>query len=592
MNLYYKNKQKGFSLIDSIIAISIMSLVFFGIFGVFKLSIDVLSNNKARVGAISLANEQMEFVRSLSYDDVGTLNGIPSGNIPQSEEISLNGIKYNRRTLIQYIDDAKDGKEDSDENGITADYKKVKIEVSWQDKRNRTKFFSLISNIVPKGIETTAGGGTILINVFDAMGVPIQGAQVNIVNNEILPSVNLNVFTNLEGKVIFPGSPSANNYKITVTKDGYSTAKTYGVDALNVNPSPGNLSVLEGDLTTASFPIDLVSKKTIKTFFAVKNENWEDLFDDLTKISTTTNTEIINGSLDLLFDNGSYKYAGFAFSNNINPSYLKKWDEFYWDDISPLNTGIAYQIYYSDDTVNYNLIPDSDLAGNSSGLTSSPVDLSGLDISNYNDLRLSAVLSTTDASTTPSVLSWGISYQSGPTPFPNVSFHMEGDKTIGSDSSNNPIKKYSENLQTGVSGELILNSLEWDNYLVTVDGDSLGYDISESCPPQPVSLEPNTDVTTKIILSPHTSNSLLVSISDSGGNLLNGATVKLYRDGFEETKIVESCGQVFFDSLSVGSVGSGNAYSLDVTLTGFENSTTSDINISGTVKNNIILESL
>lgn len=210
-------KQKGSSLIDIIIGVSIMVIVFVSIFSVFKLSIDLVSNSKAKVGALALANEQLEFLRSLSYDDVGTIGGIPFGNIPQEETIVLNQVTYTRRTFIQYIDDSKDGLNEDDENNITADYKLVKVEVKWV-LNNKERKFSLVSNIVPKGVETLEGGGLLTINIMNAFGAPVVEAEVNIKNNNTNPSINMTTFTGVSGKVSFPGAPESSGYEIIVEK--------------------------------------------------------------------------------------------------------------------------------------------------------------------------------------------------------------------------------------------------------------------------------------------------------------------------------------------------------------------------------------
>src|SRR3990172_11037936 len=97
---------RGVTLIDTLVAVSLMVLIFMGIFGAFQLSVDVVTNNKARAGATALANERMEYIRSLTYSQVGTVGGIPAGIIPQVETIVLNGITYTRRTFIQYADDS------------------------------------------------------------------------------------------------------------------------------------------------------------------------------------------------------------------------------------------------------------------------------------------------------------------------------------------------------------------------------------------------------------------------------------------------------------------------------------------------------
>ena len=294
-----KQKTRGFLLIDVIVGVGLMTVAFFSIFGAFQLSVEIITNSKARVGALALAQEKIESIRSLAYKDVGTLGGIPAGNILQNEVVTLNNIDYSRRVLIQNVDDAKDGIGALDENGITADYKRAKVEVSWYIRKS-TKSLSLTTNIVPKGIESIAGGGTIIINVFDALGVAVSGANVHIENNTLTPKVSIDISTNTKGKVTFPGSPSGNSYEVTVSKNGYSTAKTYSITTANPNPNPGNISVLEGQTTSVSFAIDKVSVKTVRTFSPIVNNKWKDFFDDVLKISTKTNTSVLNGDRYLL----------------------------------------------------------------------------------------------------------------------------------------------------------------------------------------------------------------------------------------------------------------------------------------------------
>src|SRR3989344_3874731 len=69
---YTRSGSRGVTLIDTVVASGLMLLVFTGIVGVFRLSVDVVSNNKARAGAIALADERMEYIRSLSYGSIGT----------------------------------------------------------------------------------------------------------------------------------------------------------------------------------------------------------------------------------------------------------------------------------------------------------------------------------------------------------------------------------------------------------------------------------------------------------------------------------------------------------------------------------------
>ncbi len=130
---------RGATLIDTLISTALMLVVFIGIAAAFRLSIDVVTNNKARAGAIALANERVEYIRSLPYDDVATVGGIPAGAIPATEDVALNGITYTRRTIVIYGDDPKDGLGALDENDILTDYKQVKVETSWTLKYGQRK---------------------------------------------------------------------------------------------------------------------------------------------------------------------------------------------------------------------------------------------------------------------------------------------------------------------------------------------------------------------------------------------------------------------------------------------------------------------
>lgn len=149
-----RNLSRGVTLIDTVVGTALMLVVFVGIAGAFQLSIDVVTSNKSRAGAIALADERMEYIRSLAYASVGTSGGNPSGAIAQSETVVMNGISYTRRTVIVYVDDPKDGLAGADSNGITRDYKAIKVDVSWRS-RIGVRHIILVTRISPPyGVET------------------------------------------------------------------------------------------------------------------------------------------------------------------------------------------------------------------------------------------------------------------------------------------------------------------------------------------------------------------------------------------------------------------------------------------------------
>ncbi len=566
---------RGFSLIDTIIGIALMTIVFFALFGAFRFSLILLGIAKAKISAIALANEQMEYIRSIDYDSVGTVSGIPAGAIPQIENFTYNNIAYTRRVLVQYEDAPQDGLGAADSNSLTADYKRIKVTVSWT-ARGRAFEYSLISTMVPRGVESVAGGGTLRIYALSALGAPLDDATVRIQNPSTTPAIDVTVNTNSAGKVEFPGgTPAASGYQITVSKSGYSTAKTYSVTAANPSPSPGHLTVVAGGTTSSTFSIDQTATNTIRTFIPLQAGSFSDSFPNSAQTSLLASTTVAGGEVDLVIDPDTSDYApqGEVRSTTVNPSYLYSWESFSWTDDRPAGTDIRYRVYY-DTGSGYALVPDSALPGNALGATTSPIVLTTLATTTYPRLRLSATLAASVGSTTPSVHDWDLSYKGGPTPLPNIAFTLQGAKTIGTNGVGTPIYKYSQSLNTGASSVVAVPGLEWDNYTITLSGGT--YDIAESCKPQPVGVTPGSMITTDLTLAAHTTNSLLVAVRDNAGALASGATVRLYGGATDITKTSSECGQAFFSSLS-----SSLPYTLEVSKSGFQTTTITPVNVGG-----------
>jgi hypothetical protein len=258
--------ERGVTLLDTVVGSALLLVVFLGISATFRLSIDVVTNNKARAGAITLANEQLEYIRSLSYDAIGTEGGIPSGVISQSEALSHNGVSYTRRTTIQYADDPADGAGVADENAISADYKSARVEVSWTTRGN-TRGVALVTRVEPpNGMETAVSGGTLSIIVVDSDNEPVSSASVSITNSSANPDIDIDTYTNANGQVTLVGATTTGTYNVSVTRAGYSTDATYTIP----NPVRGPLSVAANQTTSATFQIDLLSSLSVLT------RAWED----------------------------------------------------------------------------------------------------------------------------------------------------------------------------------------------------------------------------------------------------------------------------------------------------------------------------
>lgn len=253
-----KKKTCGQIYLDLLIAIAILAILSAALFSLVATALSLTSFTKARITAKHLAQEKIELIRNLSYQNVGTIGGIPSGPLPQDENIFRNDLNYHVKTTIVYIDDPFD--ESAPDDLLPTDYKRVRVEVFWEGLAASAKNpITLITDIAPRGIETTKGGGTLSILIFDANSQPVPQAAVSITNDKVDPVINLNLKSDDNGRVILPGAPVCTDcYKVSVSKENYSSERTYSPEEI-ANPYKPHLSVLENQLTEISFMIDKLS---------------------------------------------------------------------------------------------------------------------------------------------------------------------------------------------------------------------------------------------------------------------------------------------------------------------------------------------
>ena len=559
---------RGMGLIETVIGVAIMLAVFLSLFAGFRLAIELVYNTKAKTGAVALITEQMESVRGRTYDAVGTVGGIPAGDIPQIQQKTLNNIAYTIRTLIQYVDAPEDGLGAADTNAVTADHKSIKVEVTWAVHGKSRSTFA-VTRVSPHGVESLLNGGTLRVNTFNALATPVPGATVRIQNQASTPTVDVSAATDSTGAVIFPGTPVAPGYHITVTKSGYSSSTTYAPTVANPNPNPGDVAVADKQTTTVSFGIDLLGSLRVLTFEPLGPGAFDDTFVDESYLSATSSVVISNDALELLSDGSTFASEGFARSVPISPPYLVSWGELTLDTATPQDTSIVVRVYYLDGSA-YVLVPDDALAGNSAGFSGGIIDVSTLPTATYTSLKIEATLSTTDPAVTARLSEWALSYSAGPTPLPNVAFDIHGAKTIGTSGSGVPIAKYSGTYSTSLDGEKVLSSLEWDTYTLSVPS---SYGISERCP-FGISIAPGEQKMVSLTLDDPTTNSLLMYVA-SGGSPVPTATVSVSGPlPVQSQKTTSACGQVYFDSLSAGtytitvSAPSYAPYSEDVSVAG------------------------
>lgn len=243
---------------EMLFAIAIFAMVATSLTSLIYLGIQIIRDDQARLDALAMAESQIETLRNVPYESVGTAGGVPSGPFEQLSTITRNNKIFTIETDIRYVDDPFDDVAPTDL--VNTDYKKVRVEVTWEGQYLQDPVV-ILTNIVPNGIESTSGGGTLWVEVRDAAAEPVVGAEVSIINPDVLPTVNISSFTDINGRFILPGAtPGTQSYQITTTKGGFSTAQTYDVDLVaNPNPSPGHQTVLAGEVTLITLFIDQLS---------------------------------------------------------------------------------------------------------------------------------------------------------------------------------------------------------------------------------------------------------------------------------------------------------------------------------------------
>jgi len=475
--------QRGMTLIDVLVGSALVLIIFLALLGLLRASLLISSSAKAKAGATAIATTQMEYLRSLPYTSVGTIGGIPAGLIAQATTTTMNGVPYGVRTLIEYVDDPKDGSGAADSNSITTDYKRAKVAVTYLF-RGTTREVALISNIAPPSIETTTGGGTLRVNVVDAVGTAVPGASVRIENPSASPAVDFTTFSDVVGSISLPGAPTSTDYRITVTKSGYSTAETYARDATNQNPTPGYLTVVENQTTSSTFAIDLLAPFTMRTFYAIRAASSTDTFSSNANLEVMTATQVAGGALTLSGSPGAYALSGDARSTTTAPTYLAQWTSANATRTVPADTTAIVRVTDSAGL----LLPDSVLPGNSAGFSTFPVDLTSVSTTTYPSLALSASFSSPLGLSTPEVLDWTLAFEEGPIPVPNVPFTLTGAKQKGTTGAGAAIYKTITTTTTDSTGSRLL-PLEWDVYALS---GVTGFTVSTSSVSSPYTLSPGT----------------------------------------------------------------------------------------------------
>ncbi len=251
MNKIKNPISKGFTLIEVMVGVAIFLIVASAIYSSFVSITKLAKGSQARSLAVELADEQFEIIRNLPYSSIGLTNGIPQGVLPQNQTLNRGGMSFEVLLTVRNINLST--------STVQASDKLVEIEVNCPGCSNFQPIV-LTGQISPANLQSAGNGGALVVQVFNGNGQPVQEATVDVVSVATSTITNNDV-TNNYGVLNIIGVPQGiNNYKITVSKDGYSTERTYALGAPeNPNPTKPHATVLNQQLTQVSFSIDKLS---------------------------------------------------------------------------------------------------------------------------------------------------------------------------------------------------------------------------------------------------------------------------------------------------------------------------------------------
>lgn len=254
-------QQKGFTLIESLVGVAVFMIIAVSVYQAYAAVMNASRVSRLKITATALANEQLEIIRNLPYADVGVVGSIPNGKIPHIQNLVRDNTEFVVETTIRNIDDPFDGTIGGSPNDLSpADYRLVELEISCPSCKNFA-VLPFTTQVGPRALETSSTNGALFVQVFDASGQPVSGADVHIENNQTVPAIAIDDTTNNDGLLqIVDAPPGAEAYEITTTKSGYSTDRTYQIGApSNPNPTKPHATVALQQLTEISFAIDRTS---------------------------------------------------------------------------------------------------------------------------------------------------------------------------------------------------------------------------------------------------------------------------------------------------------------------------------------------
>ena len=245
-------RSKAFTLVEVLVGTAVFLVVALAAYNAYVALIRLANANQAQILAVELGDEQFEAIRNMPFVNVGLVTGIPLGVLPQNQTLVRGGFTFNVALVIRNINLST--------STVQASSKLVEVDITCPSCQTNFKPVDLTGQVSPANLQSAAAGGALVVQVFNASGQPVVGATV-VVQSTATSSVTDTDVTNDSGILQIIGvPPGVNAYRITVSKAGYSTARTYPPGGGgNPNPTSPDATILQGQVTQVSLAIDQTS---------------------------------------------------------------------------------------------------------------------------------------------------------------------------------------------------------------------------------------------------------------------------------------------------------------------------------------------
>lgn len=277
--------EKGSAYIDILIGLAVLLIALSSLVPLFVLAIDTVKDNEFKTIAQELAAKEIEAIKGLDYDDIGTPQGNPEGILEPNRAEEVNGKNFSISCQVKWVDDPSDGQVPDDVD--PRDYKEVTVKVTWSTAL-KTNSLSLSTLIARESQEALPLGGNLVVLVKDSAGIPLANARVDLTSGPDAPKHD---FTDEEGRILFP-LLQVGNYEVEASLPEY-------VPSPNLNPQ--STTITAGQTNYLEFILEKPAQLTVKLL-----DPWNQL---ITKRSHLTLSHPDAGQITTTSPNGLFEFS-------------------------------------------------------------------------------------------------------------------------------------------------------------------------------------------------------------------------------------------------------------------------------------------